>query len=210
MEPLFTVGNNCEIKYKVRGSIFFGNVKQVDKRELALKYISQISELYNDASHNVFAYKIGVADQVVKNSSDDGEPAGSAGPPVLQVIEGQKLSNIVLVVTRYFGGTKLGIGGLIRAYGETARRVIKKAGIQKLEPFYKLRVSGDYDLIGNILGQIESLQGKILDTDYNNSGGVIFFLLKADYFLTLKEKLITVTGNKVNIHKEDLIYLARN
>ncbi len=204
-----TAGREVEIKNKVKDSKFFGNITSGDSKKNIKKFINKIKDKYNDASHNVSAYKLGTGDQAVKYADDDGEPSGSSGPPVLKAIEGEKMTNTVIVVTRYFGGTELGIGGLIRAYGETARLAINKAGLKKLSLIYKLKVKGKYSLTGDIMGQIEAFSGKILSSEYGNDSVEIKFLLNPEKYHQFKDKLISLSGNKIKINKVDQFYVEK-
>ena len=97
----------------------------------AKEFIDTVSNEFADATHNAWAYKIGFGDRSIRRSSDAGEPANTAGPPMLQAIEGQGLTNVVVVGTRYFGGVKLGVGGLIRAYRDTALAGLEAAGVRE-------------------------------------------------------------------------------
>lgn len=207
-EILYTPARSIEVINKVKDSKFYGSISSVDNKEEVNNFINKIKEKYNDATHNVTAYKLGSGDRALKYSDDDGEPAGSSGPPVLKAIEGEGITNTVIVVTRYFGGTKLGIGGLIRAYGNTARMAIGEAKKKKLILMYKLKVTGSYNVLGTILGQVEAMKGKILSTEYDNEGGQIVFLLKPEYYTSLKEELIELTGNKVDIQKLEEFYMT--
>ena len=209
---ILTPANKMQVINKVKDSKFFGSINSANSRKAAETFINEIKEKYSDASHNVNAYKLGIGDNAIEYADDDGEPAGSSGPPVLKAIQGADLTNTVIVVTRYFGGTKLGIGGLIRAYGDTARLAIKSAGKKKLELIYKLQISGDYNVIGTILGQIESFNGKIISTEYDNQGGKVLLYIKPNRFQELKETLIELTGNKINFKKisEDYVSSGTN
>lgn len=203
---LYTPQRSIQVINKVKDSKFYGSISRADSEEEVKEFIGRIRGKYHDATHNVSAYKLGSGDRALKYADDDGEPAGSSGPPVLQAIEGEGLTNTVIVVTRYFGGTKLGIGGLIRAYGDTARLAIKVAGRKKLELYYKLSISGTYEQIGTILGQIEACHGEILSTDYHNEGGEVITLLNPGNYKTLRERLIERTGNRVEIKKIAELY----
>ncbi|MFW5787315.1 MAG: YigZ family protein [Halanaerobiales bacterium] len=187
---------NIEIKNKVKDSIFYGNISIVKNKKEAKNFINTIKEKYDDATHNVSAYRIGEGDSALEYADDDGEPSGSSAPPVLQAIKGENLINTVIVVTRYFGGTKLGIGGLIRAYGDTARKAINKAGKKNLKTAYQIKIRGNYDDIGTIMGQIESFQGKIMDTSYNNQGVEIIAWIIPDKFDKFKSELKEQTSAK--------------
>lgn len=204
---LYTPASSVQVYNKVKDSKFYGSISRVNDDEEVSKFINKIKDMYDDASHNVSAYKIGDGVEEKKYSDDDGEPAGSSGPPVLQVIEGEELTNTVIVITRYFGGTKLGIGGLIRAYGDTARMLIKEAGKKKLYLYYKIRVNVSYQKIGIIMGQLEAYQCDFLSSEYGNDGVKIFFRVKPATFPQLKKTLIEKTANQVGIQKLGTCYL---
>lgn len=206
-QVLYTAADEIEIYHKVKDSKFYGNIKSVNTEDKVKEFTNQIKNEYEDASHNVSAYKLGSGDKALKYYDDDGEPAGSSGPPVLQAIEGENLVNTVVVVTRYFGGTKLGIGGLIRAYGNTARMAIKEAGTKKLNLTYRIMISVDYNFIGTTMGQIESARGNILETKYSNNGMSVTFLIKPHKYDSLTTKLIEKTSNNIDINKLEELYL---
>ncbi len=199
--------SSAEIKNKVKDSIFWGNIKHVRNKTKAEEFVNQIKEKYYDASHNVSAYVILKKEENIEYYDDDGEPSKSSGPPVLEIIKGQDLVNTVIVVTRYFGGTQLGIGGLIRAYGGTAKQAIKKAGIKELNLYYYIKITGDYQLVGTILGQIEAFNGNIKDTKYDEKGIEVFFYLGPNSYKKLKDKLIEETSNKAKFEILKQIYL---
>jgi len=199
--------SSAEIKNKVKDSIFWGNIKHVRNKTKAEEFVNQIKEKYYDASHNVSAYVILKKEENIEYYDDDGEPSKSSGPPVLEIIKGQDLVNTVIVVTRYFGGTQLGIGGLIRAYGGTAKQAIKKAGIKELNLYYYIKITGDYQLVGTILGQIEAFNGNIKDTKYDEKGIEVFFYLGPNTYKKLKDKLIEETSNKAKFEILKQIYL---
>ena len=198
MENVFyTPAKSIQITNKVKDSKFYGSISRADSEEEVQKFIIKIKDMYYDATHNVSAYILGSGDGALKYSDDDGEPAGSSGPPVLQAIEGESLSNTVIVVTRYFGGTKLGIGGLIRAYGETARLVIKTAGRLKLTLYFEIEIKIGYQLLGTVKGQVEAYHAEIIATEYTNQGVKIIILSKPTKSEGLHKTLIEKTGNKV-------------
>lgn len=121
----------------IKGSRFIANLASADRVEEAEKYIAEIRQHFIDASHNCFAWRIGHDGQLVR-ASDDGEPAGSAGRPMLQILEGRRLINVVAVITRYYGGTKLGVGGLVRAYSGTLATAIEQADLERVIPMLPL------------------------------------------------------------------------
>lgn len=203
---LLTPAKPGQIINRVKDSKFYGDINRAVHEEQVKDFINLIKAKYHDANHHVSAYLLGRGVLLSKNANDDGEPAGSSGRPVLQAIEGAGLTNTVIVVTRYFGGTKLGIGGLIRAYGETARLLIKQAVIQKLQLYYQLTIVGAYNQLGNILGQLGAHHAEILSTEYTNTGGIITVLIKPELYTSLQERLIEKTANQVRIENREDIY----
>ncbi len=122
-----TVKADQKISIEIKKSIFIVHVTPVKTEQSAQDFIQHIQKTYSDAAHNVFAYRVGVKSERARQS-DDGEPAGTAGKPVLEVLEQEALTNTVIVITRYFGGIKLGASGLIRAYRSSAAKGIASAG----------------------------------------------------------------------------------
>ncbi len=138
-------------------SRFIANLKPVEREEEALAFIEETRKRYWDARHNCYAWIIG-RDGEEKRLSDDGEPGQTAGKPMMDVLEGEKLVNLCAVVTRYFGGTLLGTGGLVRAYSKAVQEGLKACTPMTVEPAVKLSVLTDYNGIGKIqylLGQRE-------------------------------------------------------
>ncbi|MBI5930879.1 MAG: YigZ family protein [Chloroflexi bacterium] len=112
------------IEYLVANSRFYGTIGRADTVDQAKAFIQTVRDEMSNATHHVYAFKVGYGGSVIEGMSDDGEPSGTAGPPALAVIRGANIGDVVLVITRYFGGTKLGTGGLVHAYGQTAREAI--------------------------------------------------------------------------------------
>src|SRR5690625_4540546 len=144
-----TVKNYGKHEINIQKSRFIGYVQRVETEEEAQEFIRKIQKKHHDATHNCFAYIIGENDQIQK-ANDDGEPSGTAGIPILEVIKRQNLKNTAVVVTRYFGGIKLGAGGLIRAYGKSTAEAIKATGIVKRQFMQGIAVKVDYSLIGQL------------------------------------------------------------
>ncbi|MFN2341597.1 MAG: YigZ family protein, partial [Halanaerobium sp.] len=193
---------NMEVRHQVKDSKFYGSIFSVKNREEAEDRILEIKAKYSDASHNVSAFRVesNQLDQdPVEYFDDNGEPSGSSGPPVLEAIKGENLLNTVIIVTRYFGGTKLGIGGLIRAYGDTARLAIKEAGIETLNEFYLIEVKSSFDKIGIVLGQLEALKADIINTEYNNQGAAVKAIISTDIKDRLEDLLQEKTAADYSI-----------
>ena len=126
-----SVDKQSESEIVEKKSRFICNMKHIESEEEALEFIKQIKKKYYDARHNVYAYIIG--DGSVKKCSDDGEPSKTAGVPIMQMLEGEHVTDVVCVVTRYFGGTLLGTGGLVRAYTLSAKTGLEHSGVKVLQ-----------------------------------------------------------------------------
>ena len=145
-------------------SRFIANVCPVKTEEEAKSFIDSIKKQHYNARHNVFAYQIGEKNEI-KRFSDDGEPQGTAGMPVLNVLAGGDIKNTIIVVTRYFGGTLLGTGGLVRAYTEAAKAGLENAGIYEIGLYKKIEVCVDYTLNGKVQYEISKGGYFVEDTD---------------------------------------------
>ena len=128
-----TVSCEAHVDFEEKRSIFIGHAVRTDSEEEALAFVKQLKKQYQDATHNVYAYMM--QGDMVARYSDDGEPQGTAGMPVLDVIRKSGVRNVCVVVTRYFGGTLLGAGGLVRAYSHAASLALDAANIITYEPY---------------------------------------------------------------------------
>jgi uncharacterized YigZ family protein len=155
-EPFHTLAGRGRAAFAVKGSEFVGHAAPADSVETAEAFLAEVRETHPDATHNVPAYRVR-ADPLREYASDDGEPSGSAGRPVLNVLAGEGLENAVVVVTRYYGGTNLGIGGLVRAYGRAAKAAVADAGTREAVPHETVRAVVDYDDSGTVRGLVESV-----------------------------------------------------
>ena len=161
-----------------RKSRFLATVRPVSTEEAALELIAQMRAQYYDATHNVYAYIIG--ENNIMRCSDDGEPSGTAGVPVLEVLRKEGLIDVAVVVTRYFGGTLLGAGGLVRAYGASAKLGVDAAGIITRTLCDIVKVNCDYTMFGKV--QFETLGGgyAIKDTVYEGDVSVFVYTKVAE------------------------------
>lgn len=148
-------------------SRFIANVFHVESEDEALLTIERLRKKYWDARHNCYAYSVGVSNPT-ERCSDDGEPAKTAGRPILDVIKGENLQNTLVVVTRYFGGTLLGTGGLVRAYQSSAQAGIEASVLMDRIPARKLRFTTDYNGIGKLQYLAQTNDIPILNTDYSD------------------------------------------
>lgn len=139
----YTIHQAVKSEIRVKRSRFMGALLPAETRDAAGKIIAEFREKYHDATHNCFGYRI---DENIYRFSDDGEPSGTAGKPILSMLEKYQLVRCVLVVTRYFGGVKLGTGGLIRAYSQCAEETIQKAGLIKFVQYQLIKIHYPYHL----------------------------------------------------------------
>ncbi|WP_279237161.1 YigZ family protein [Alkaliphilus pronyensis] len=149
----------------IERSKFLGYAAPVETEGEAIDFIKGVNEKHKDANHNVYGYTIGY-DNEVQRYSDDGEPSGTAGIPVLEVIRKEDLKNVVVVVTRYFGGIKLGAGGLVRAYTKAAKLGLAASKIVSKRLYSQITLKIDYSLIGKIQNEIIQQGYYIKDTVY--------------------------------------------
>lgn len=162
------VKQNAEAVLIEKKSRFIGYSSPVFSEEEALQFINSIRKKHYDASHNCYAYILGEASNT-QRSSDDGEPSGTAGVPILEVIRKESLTNTAVVVTRYFGGIMLGAGGLIRAYTEAAARSIHEAGMLMVKPFAVFNISADYSYLSKLQHELAKKDYIISDTEYTDT-----------------------------------------
>lgn len=171
-----TIYRYGEDEFIVKKSRFIGYAKPIKSEEEALDFIEKIKTKHRDATHNVYAYVCG-ENSNVQRFSDDGEPSGTAGIPVLEVIKKEDLRNVVVVVTRYFGGTKLGAGGLIRAYTKGAKIGLEAGIIADQILHIKLKVRVDYNQYGGIENYLMT-EGHIIDDTVYDDGVNIYVYIK--------------------------------
>jgi len=206
-EPYLTVAGPATATFEVRGSEFLGHVAPVDTVEEAEAFVERVEDEYADATHNVPAYRVpagaasertpGSGPMVREYSSDDGEPSGSAGKPALNVLQQREIRNVVAVVTRYYGGTNLGVGGLARAYSRAVKEGVDEAGVVEERPHRRLAVETVYDDSGTVRGVIES-SGVEFDADYDER---VRFDLRVPIAEVddLVERLNSATSGRVDI-----------
>ncbi|MFB6087964.1 MAG: YigZ family protein [Haloarculaceae archaeon] len=166
-ESYRTVSGRGEARFEVRGSEFIGHVAHARTVEAAEGFVADVRSEYPDATHNVPAYRVR-ADPLREWASDDGEPSGSAGKPALNVLQQEGVENVVAVVTRYYGGTNLGVGGLARSYSRAAKDALDAAGTTTERPHEAFAVTVEYDDSGTVRGILES-EGVEFDADYAES-----------------------------------------
>ncbi len=164
-------------------SKFIANIFYIESKEEAEQIILNIKKEYYDARHNCFAYSFydEKSMQIYSRSSDDGEPSGTAGMPILSVINGNNLVNVLIIVTRYFGGILLGTGGLVRAYKEAAEKVVLNSKMYKIVEGYEVKIQIDYSNWDKFNYYCKNNGINIIKTEYFEKIECIFEISKEDF-----------------------------
>lgn len=152
-------------EYEVKKSVFLANVSHVETEDTTREFVNQIRKKYFDATHNCSAWILGETGDKQK-SNDDGEPGGTAGNPILDALKKNELTNLCAVVTRYFGGIKLGAGGLIRAYSHTASLAIANAKIVRMTIFQKIAVTVEYSFLAQVENFLRNKKISVANAEY--------------------------------------------
>lgn len=187
-----TIEETVEIEYVVEKSKFIGYAKPVDSEEMAEAFIAEIRKRHRTANHNVPVYVLGEHFQIQKYS-DDGEPQGTAGVPILQMLIKENITNLVLVITRYFGGIKLGTGGLVRAYTATAKLALEKAKICGMCEVDVFDLEVDYSYLGKIQSQQNKHTYKIRNEHFQEKVFMEILVL-TDQLEKIKEGFLEMTN----------------
>lgn len=185
---------------KVEGSRFIAEVFPVDHEDAAKTQLDAVRKKFFDATHHCYAYVIGSDPQRIR-SSDDGEPSGTAGAKILSAIQSKNLSDILVVVTRYFGGTKLGVGGLGRAYGEAAEAVLAKAPLLSKAAVIMLRVEFPFTETNAVMNIIHVHKLKIVETSYSESSTILQLPILPSSASVIADAMINATRGSAVIVK---------
>lgn len=164
MKPSYDIPlSQIRREHEVVNSRFIATLAPVFNVDEARSFISRVKREFADASHNVSAYIIGGGNTVTEFCSDDGEPAGTAGRPALAVLRGSRLGDVAVVITRYFGGTLLGTGGLVKAYTESTQMVVNAAGRGRRVPVHVVMTAIPYNLLERVRLLVRRNLGEVLD-----------------------------------------------
>jgi uncharacterized YigZ family protein len=189
----------------IQKSRFIGHVKRTETEEEAQAFIQEIKKKHYNATHNCSAYMIGEHNQIQK-ANDDGEPSGTAGVPILEVLKKKDLKDTTVVVTRYFGGIKLGAGGLIRAYSKSTSEAIDAVGVVKRQLMKHIILTVDYTLLGKLENELRSSSYFLKDIDYLEK--VTFHLyIEVDDVEKFVSWIIDLTNNQVEIQQGEELYI---
>lgn len=187
-------------EFEVDRSRFIGSAQFAETQEEAENFIKEISEKYKDATHNVYAY---IIDNTVMKYSDDGEPSGTAGPPILSILQNKKLKKTVVVVTRYFGGRLLGKGGLVRAYSKATLLALDKALIIDKTLYFDVQLIVSYLDLGRIKNYLSIENIHILKEDFTDKVCIQIYIHTQGREKLIKDLNDLTNGNiDIKINKE--------
>lgn len=188
-------------------SRFIGYVKHTETEEEAVAFVNEIRKKHFDARHNCYAYSVDGQQQTIR-FSDDGEPGGTAGKPILEVITGRGLCDVCIVVTRYFGGTLLGTGGLVRAYTDAAKACIEATDMVTKCLVVPMKLTTNYTDLGKIQYLLNNQEIPIIDSAYGEDV-VLQIEVLADEAEQIKKKLVEATAARIQMEQEDAVFSVR-
>lgn len=196
-----TIKKSAETEITEKKSKFIGEVFYIETVQEAEEKLREINKKYHDAKHHCFAYRVMEQEQIIERCSDDGEPSGTAGAPMLQIISKNDLINVIVIVTRYFGGILLGTGGLVRAYSKATNDSLEKAEIVEIKKGERIELTILYKDLQFIKYYCEKNSIKIVKTDFSEEPKVTVELTEIQ-----KEKFLNeVQKKQINIKKIQLI-----
>ena len=190
-----TIAKAATVEFEERRSRFLGYIYPVTSEEEALAFLESIRSKHWDARHNVYAYRLREGGR--SRYSDDGEPQGTAGMPVLEVLQKKELCDCIVVVARYFGGILLGTGGLVRAYSQTTTMAAEAAGRVVMRPCALCKIECDYADYGRLSSLIPEWGGKVDDTQFGERVVLIFRLPQKALELGFERALADATGGRI-------------
>lgn len=192
---MLTLKGTASFEQLIKKSRFIAHAARVTSQAESLDFFESIAD--QQASHNCWAWRINF--QV--RSSDDGEPSGTAGRPILNVIERRQLENVMVVVTRHFGGIKLGAGGLVRAYSGTAAKCLDRAGVIELFPMSEYRIKAGFEWSSNVHGLLQQFSAEKLEESYDEDGLKLIIRCRESDFGKLAAGLRDASRGQVSIFK---------
>lgn len=201
----YTVKGYGEHEINIQKSRFIASIERATSEEEAQEFINKIKKKYWDATHNCSAYLIGEHDQIQK-ANDDGEPSGTAGVPILEVLKKKQLKDTVVVITRYFGGIKLGAGGLIRAYGKATSEGLNHIGMVERRLMRVMHTKFEYPLLGKVENEVRTSNYQLKDIHYLEDVEIETFV-EEDQKEKFTEWMTELTNAKANIFEGIVTYL---
>lgn len=193
-------------KITIEKSTFIGYAKPIKSEEEAIEFINEIKKKHKDARHNVWSYTVG-KNMNIQRYSDDGEPQGTAGIPTLEVIKKEDLRDVVIVVTRYFGGIKLGAGGLVRAYTKGAKIGIEAGQVIQKVLYREVSIKIDYTQFGKVQNEIMNMGYFIKDTIYEENVEIVVYS-RSNEVENIMTKITDITSATADIQIGEELYLS--
>ncbi|KPB05659.1 YigZ family protein [Bacillus sp. CHD6a] len=203
----YTVKGHGEHEINIQKSRFIAHIARATTEEEAQSFIQEIKKKHWAATHNCSAYMIGENNQIQK-ANDDGEPSGTAGVPILEVLKKKDLKDTVVVITRYFGGIKLGAGGLIRAYGKATSQGIAATGMVERKLVQIMHTRVEYTLLGKIENAIRTSRYEIKQAQYLDSVQLEIYVNREEIAL-FKEWIIELTNGDCRLTPGDFSYMEK-
>ena len=195
-----------EGEYVEKKSRFIATIRKCESEEEASAFIDEMKKKYWDARHNCSAFVIGSRGELTR-CSDDGEPSGTAGRPMLEVLMGEGIRNIAVVVTRYFGGVLLGTGGLVRAYTQAVKEGLKNCTVGRMRSGQEVEVTTDYNGIGKILYLLGNAGIEPASSDYTDKV-VLRLIIPLEEVEHIHKEMVEITGGKVGFRKIKELYFV--
>lgn len=205
--PYAIPARTTRVETVVVNSRFIATAGRADTVEDAKAFIQAVRDEMPDATHHVYAFKVGYGGSIIEGMSDDGEPSGTSGPPVLAVLRGAEIGDIVVVVTRYFGGTKLGTGGLVRAYGGAAKEVLAALPVELKIEKALVGISVAYSFYERLKLLLAAHQAETLREEFA-ADVTVFARLPADQVDSLSDALRNLTAGQSELITLDVTDLA--
>lgn len=179
-------------------SRFIGNIMRVTSPEEAMEFVAEITKMHKDANHNAYAYIL--SGGAVARYSDNGEPQGTAGIPIMEVLKKEEIFDVICVATRYFGGILLGAGGLTRAYSRAARVALAAAGVGVMRPFQFAKITADYHFEQSLRRLFLECDAEEISRDYGEKVE-LEICTSRDNYDCLVEKIVNLTSGKATVEK---------
>jgi uncharacterized YigZ family protein len=192
-----TLSGPARFETEIKRSRFVAHAARVETLDETVNFYESVADLA--ATHNCWAWKL---DQQYR-FNDDGEPAGTAGKPILAAIEGKELDQVMIIVTRYFGGIKLGAGGLVRAYSGAAARCIRQAEVVQIQPQLECSVQADFCWTGQVYSALESCEAEKLEETFADGGITMLARIRESAFDELRVLLRDVTRGEARVRKRN-------
>ena len=202
-----TIKKNVSAEIVEKKSKFIANVFYVESREEAEDIIKSQKKKYHDARHNCYAYRVLENSTVIEKSSDDGEPSGTAGAPMLTLLSKPNIVNTLVIVTRYFGGILLGTGGLVKAYSEATKNALEKAEITKIEEGFLYKIEIKYSDLESFKYFIKNNDASIIKEEYFENVFLHIFMPKNKIECLKSEKINSF--NIIKMEKQEKMYTKK-